>query len=296
MYLPTKLFTPAIQRHQLGLSLSILMTIFVYLVTLGLTIQAVLMTIPDNWREQLRTQISIEIPTAGESPALITAQMTRISERLNVMSDVRSVRAISPEEANALLQPLLGIEQSVSNLPLPLLLDVQLKPHSSLNAVKLTEMLSDIAPAIKVTDQNEKSKSIEIWTQKLGLAAAAIVIATLLALVLAVSLISRLVIAMQAQIIDLLQLMGATDSNIADQFVALIQRLSLPSALLGFTLAACTFALLGLLSNLPVSPLLMSPANLALMVLSLLLAPLLALTTAQFTSKAAIVAKLRLMP
>lgn len=290
MKLPANLFTPTVQRHKLGLSVSILMTIFVYMVTLGLAVQVALFRVPTGLQQAQAKLFHIQI--ANGSAQRDAAR--QVIGYLQTRPDTTSAQQIDAEATRQLLQDVL--QGGAGDMPLPVIVEAQFASDSSVTPDSLQHSLVAITPDVRVMPGADHDNDTRSMVRNLALVAGLVSLVTLLALIVAFSLISKLVIVMQTPIIELLHLLGGTDDAIASDIVGLMQRLALPAAFLGFVMAACTLAALGLTINLPFMQLLLSPANLAVMLMALILAPLLALATAQWASRSALVAKLRLMP
>jgi cell division transport system permease protein len=293
MILPANLFTPAVQRHKLGLSVSILMTAFVFLVTLGLAVQVALLRVPTGLQQAQDRLFHIQVSGSGQQDSSAAAR--QIVSYLQSRPDVTATQVLDEQATRGLLQGVLA-DGTTGDLPIPVLVEAQFSSDSAMTSESLQRNLTAITPDLRVMPSVGKDSAAGEMVRKLALVAGFVSLVTLLALIVAFSLISKLVIAMQTPTIELLHLLGGTDEAIANDIVGLMQRMALPATFLGFVLAACTLAALGLTAHLPFIQILLSPANMVVMVLALVLAPLIALATAQWASRAALVAKLRLMP
>lgn len=260
MKLPSGLFAIAFRAQRLGAMLAGVMAIMVYLASLAMALQAGLSTATRGWDLGLRGRLTVEIPALQEATdgaeAAPDSRRQAVLDFLKKQPDVESAVPVAPGESARLLKPWISDPSLLASLPLPLLVDVRLRPGASLSAEEAQEKLASLAPDARVDDHAEWLGRLRDAVQGLCLIAWLMMALTALALLVAVHLICRSALAVQRDTVELLHLLGAADALIAREIERSVLRLAAPAALGGFALAALTLAALAL----PLRPVLDSAA------------------------------------
>jgi cell division transport system permease protein len=230
----------AIERDALGRFLPWIVAFMVYLASLALAGVLALDALIDRWDRGIGGTLTVQmVPVKGE------ANQERIEVALRLLRETPEVaRADRIPESNilGLLEPWLGRMADLDDLPLPILIDVELKPESGLEPAELGRRLVSAVPGTSVDDHRvwlDKLVRLIRTLQVLGLA---ILGAALLASAGTVVFTTRTGLAVHHEAIEVLHLIGARDSYVAAQFSGRALSLGLRGGFLGVALAIPTLA------------------------------------------------------
>jgi cell division transport system permease protein len=261
--------------------------LMVYLATLALAGALALDTLSERWHVGLAGTLTVQLAAPADGrPESRAARRDQALALLRAAPEVASAEPLDDAAVDRLLAPWLG-DIAGTDLPLPDLIAVTLRPGAEAAAPALAERLSAALPEVTLDDHKR-------WLADfLGLLGTArLVAAILLGLVIAAAVtsvvfVTRTGLAIHRPVIDIVHLIGATDGYIAREFQAHAFRLGLLGGLGGLALAAFTLLLIGWLVS-GVAAALLPPLRLAgwqwaLLALLPLAAALLALATARWT-------------
>lgn len=248
MNMPANLFDTAFRHQRLGLMFSIIMTIMVFLGSLAMAAQATLVRTSLSWEYDLRSRLTVEVPSVpDEAPEMRVARAEKVRQALLAKSQVASATLVPREETTQLLKPWISDPALFAALPLPTLIDVDLKVGRSVPAADLADELSRITDGVLVHSHANWMDRLMGFLTGLGILAIVMLILTGIALVATIGVVCRAAMSVQHDTIELLHFMGATDVSIAKQFQHYIRVLSIPASLIGFLLAVVTLGFLTLL-------------------------------------------------
>ncbi|MDX9689905.1 MAG: hypothetical protein EOM37_00660 [Proteobacteria bacterium] len=250
MSIPNNLFATAFHEQRLGMMFVILMTVLVYLGSLAMAAQAALGRTSVAWGDELQTRMTLELPFLnGEGQAERQKMADKLLQELSTNPDIASVKQISDEEKQRLLESWVSDDELLRSLPLPVLIDVQLKGAVQSGADRVKERLSLPYQKVKVYSHAGWMNTLMGFLNVLGYLSIIMIILTFFTLVTVVAVIARAVTAVQKDTIELMHFIGASDNLIAVQFQNHIQRLSLPASVAGFGLAGLTLIVIILILN-----------------------------------------------
>lgn len=292
--LPGNLFSPTFKKQQLGWLFTAIMAIMVYLATLAMALQASLSSTSLSWDQTQQGRFTIEFELhAEESPAVRDNQIKATVEALTKMPEIFSASVLSDSEISSLLQRWITDPDVIKALPLPKLVDVQIKPGAKITSDDLKKRIFSTAPTARVNDHAD-------WLLQMHHAIIAVaslgwilLFLTAVALMIAINLICRAVMAVEQRTIELLHIMGATDTIIAGTFARHTYNLSWPAAVLGFSMAVFTIGGLALIVRHLTIMGETSPAMWVLPGVTLLAVPCIAVVGAIITARSAALGLLR---
>lgn len=193
-----------------------------------------------RWSEGFGGGLTIQLgpaPAQGEDPA------ARVIAMLAATPGIASVTVTPPEEIDSLLAPWLGGLVDLKNLPKPRFLDASLEPGVKIDPAILQARLRETDPDAKVDDH-------EVWAKRLaayGVAVSrtALVAAILIGLISAagIAAVAAARMAIHADAIRLMRLLGATDRWISGLVARAALRQGLVGGVIG-TVLACLAVLL----------------------------------------------------
>ncbi len=263
-----------------------LIAFMVFLAVLALAGMLVLNSTAARWDQGVSGTLTIQIVPAAK-PEDDSRRLQKVLSILNGTPEIDRYETLSDDKLLGLLEPWLGTAAESRDLPLPRLIDVELKPDTKLDGETLSQRLAAEVPGTSVDDHR-------VWLNRLvrliqtieGLASMVLVFITF-ATVGTVIFTTRTGLAIHRGAIEVLHLIGAQDSYVAGQFASRALMLGLKGGIIGLLLAAPTLFAIGHLARQIESSLLPSitlePAHwVALGVLPVVVA-LIAMVTARLT-------------
>ena len=206
--------------------------LMVFFVTLALAVNLGLNTVTGNWVGGLTGSITVEIrPPADDSQkAAFDDGVKKILWMGKQHTAVESARALSREEIMALIKPWLGDDTS-NSLPLPAIIDIKLAKDADTAA--LSSDIKKLVPAATVDSHADTLDDVKtlVATARLFV----LLLTGVIVLLTAASIggIVRAKLAIHAQEVETLHLVGASDEYIARQFRHHTLKGALKGALMG---------------------------------------------------------------
>ena len=158
---------------------------------------------------------------------------------------VESATPLSDEQLEQLIQPWLGDGIEIQKLPIPRLIDVKIKKKAEINYNQLAADLANLSPYASLDNH-------KLWLNKLmhfadGLKMLALTILGLIILVNSgvIFYSTQSSLGLHRSIIEILHLMGAKDTYIAQQYARRAGWLGLIGGLIGLILAVPAILLIG---------------------------------------------------
>ncbi len=197
-----------------------------------------------EWTHGLSSSLTVQIyPTAGDTPQSLQAQVDRARDLLKDSAGVVSAEAISPGQANKLLEPWLGAGMVLDELPVPRLIDVRIDGRQPPDLEALRRTLAALVPTAHITDHGRWNTRISAFATFLRALAAGILLLTIATTVAIVVFATRAGLAARQDIVEVLHLIGARDTFIAREFQAQFLSLGLRAGIAGMAGAAATVLL-----------------------------------------------------
>ena len=194
----------------------------------------------DRWGAELARTSTLRISAPAGQMAAQTEAALRV---LETTPGVARARALSDAEQRALLEPWLGPDLPVADLPVPRLIEI-VETAEGVDAAGLRLRLSAEVPGAVLDDHTRWRRPLVAAAQalrSLGWLAIALIAGTVAAMI---TLAANAALAANAQVIAVLRLVGARDSYIAGAFVRRFTQRALAGAALGAALGTGAIALL----------------------------------------------------
>lgn len=188
--------------------------VMAFLAVFALALSLATGRLADRWGEELANASTIRI-SAPE--AQMTEQTEAALRVLSTTEGVASARALSDDEQRALLAPWFGPDVPVEDLPVPRLIEVIEGPEG-FDAAGLRMRLSAEAPGAVLDDHTRWRRPLIAAAQRvraLGLVTILLIGGAMAAMI---TLAANAALAANAQVIEVLRLVGAQDSYIARAF------------------------------------------------------------------------------
>ena len=212
-----------------------------YVATMALAVHMGLAGLTADWRASLDGVLTVEVPAAG-TPEATASRIITVIDALSGHPSVRDVRPIDHAGADRLLSDWLGDDVSLSDLPLPTLIDVQIDSDDADAVNAVATVLAEAEPTAMVIDAAPWVASLAAFAGTIDLAAALTLV--LVAGAATVTVVSVTVGGLVAwrPVVDLLHTVGADDRYIAGAFARSALWAGLLGGCLGLALAAATLA------------------------------------------------------
>jgi cell division transport system permease protein len=194
-----------------------------------------------RWDDGIRGTLTVQLPQPLTGGALAAASVDQALTLLRGTAGVSGATAVDVQHEAALLQPWLGDSVEAGQLPLPVLIDVRRVETVPLDVPDLGRRLARIVPGASVETHGAWLERLFRIARAIEIGAAVIVGLIVTVAVLTVIFITRTGLMIHAQIVDLLHLMGATDSYIAGRFQWHAFRLGLRGGIIGLVPALLAF-------------------------------------------------------
>lgn len=245
MALPYKFFEPSFRHRRLGIFLSVIVGVMVFMATFTMSAEATLSATTLAWNNDLNSRLTVEIPAVDDESS--TTQPERVKQALSIlraMPGVASATAVNDNEASRLLKPWIADPEILKALPVPSLIDVERKAGQNLSAEDVHQQLKVSLHDVRVDDHAEWMADLERFVNGIAAFGALMIVLSILTLALAVSLVCRAIMATERETISLLHIMGAEDDDIATHFQVHARKLSLIASMGGFVLAIVSAAVM----------------------------------------------------
>ncbi len=193
-----------------------IVALMVYLGTLCFVFTLFMVHSTQSWKTQFTTDLSIEVPTFPETSS--SALQLRILQFLNRTPGVHHASAIPQKEMEHLFHSLLGKEINPDLISLPIVIDVTLDGKETVDIQTLEAHLKNISPHIEVMDHRAWQSQVSNLIHTVVLLALMITSLILFAALATTTFATRTSLLIHRQIIEVLSLIGATNSYIANQF------------------------------------------------------------------------------
>ncbi len=224
-----------------GRSLVIVVAIMTFLAAMTAGTVELIASASSSWRADISREVTIQVrPRAGRD---IEQDVARAAAMARAAPGVSEVRINGKKESERLLEPWLGAGLDISELPVPRLIEVRVSGQPDFQALR--RQLQEQTPTASLDDHR-------LWVQRLGAMANAMVgigvivmALVLVATALAIAFATRGAMAGNRNIIEVLNLVGASDGFIAREFQRHFLRLGLRGGAIGGLGAMLVFWLAG---------------------------------------------------
>lgn len=224
-----------------GRSLVIVIAIMTFLAALAAGAALLVAEASVEWRNEASSEASVQVrPAQGRD---MEADLKKAAEILQRTPGVREAQIYTKAESEALLAPWLGQGLDFSELPTPRMIVVKLDPKKRPDLDSLRTELSSAVPSAVLDDHH-------LFVERLGDMARAVVAVSAMIFVLivgamgiAVASATRAAVATNREIVEVLHIVGAADTFIAQEFQRRFLALGLRGAALGGGAAIAFFLL-----------------------------------------------------
>lgn len=208
----------------------------------------------ERWSQGLDNKISVEIPAADSGGDIIDASMVRsmTDEAAKVLSahpDVKEATIMEESQIRELLAPWLGHDMVMDSVPVPGLISVTFNEQATPDITALEAQLKEVAPRARIETHQSWLTDVLRFTGALQFAA------ILLGLIIGVTTLVAVAGGVRSKLsenkeeLELLHLMGASDSYIARQLQRHTLILSLQGGAIGVGAGIILLFIIGLIAG-----------------------------------------------
>jgi cell division transport system permease protein len=234
-------------RDQGAAPLEVVIAVMAFLAALALGASLVADRAAQGWRSGLAGQVTVQLlpPLTGPAEPALKQESAAAIAVLNRTPGIALVTPVSREDALKLVEPWLGADAMVADLPLPQLIDAKITPGAQVDLPRLEKNLKAAVPDMMLDDHSR-------WIQRLkGMANAVIWSGYAILLMIAVATAAAVTFATRAglqahhEIVELLHQMGAHPTFISRAFERHYFLSALVASAIGAGLAAIMFVAAG---------------------------------------------------
>jgi len=244
-YVPTKpprdpATTPIVPPDSVtGRSLTLVISIMCFFACLTAGAVYMINQSASAWLRDIASEVTVQIePT--EVPNVESA-LNDVVAFLTRQPGVRSARALSVAESNALLEPWLGQLDVLNTLPVPRLIALELDRSNPPDIQALRQTLSRQFRGVILDDHRHWQQQIRTVTRSFALGGLAILLLVAAATTAIIISATRSAMASNREIVEVLHLVGATDRFIAREFERHFLSLGIRAGLVGALCAMAVF-------------------------------------------------------
>ncbi|MDQ2092080.1 cell division protein FtsX [Marimonas arenosa] len=193
-----------------------------------------------RWSDELSRSATLRISAPSDQIAAQTAAALRV---LDTTAGVASARGLTAEEQRALLEPWFGPDMPVDTLPIPQLIEI-IEDDNGYDPQGLRHRLAAEVPGAVLDDHTRWRRPLVGAASRLktlGWLSIGLIFAAMAAMI---TLAANAALAANAQVIQVLRLVGARDIYIARAFVRRFTLRALTGAFIGTTAGLVAVALL----------------------------------------------------
>ncbi|MBI4031293.1 MAG: permease [Proteobacteria bacterium] len=234
--------------------LILLIALMSLLAVLAIAASFTLSAMTERWTSGLENRITIEIPAEGTDGRIlgrdeVTALSDRALQILKSTPSVHTAHMLDESELTALVKPWLGSGLSFSGIPLPSLIAVTLSDAENTDMRALEEKIISAIPQARIDTHETWLNDLLRFTKSLRLVSAILLVVIGITTATAVAGAIRSRMAVHAEEISLLHLMGASDNYISRQFQHNAFVLALRGSATGTAAGILTLLLIGWISG-----------------------------------------------
>ncbi len=236
------------ENTSLFLQIIISIAVFIFAITLSgvLSIDSMI----SNWNKSILGSITVQIiPVNNTNKEKALAETMAYQEKavefLKSVNGVTKVTPLTDEQLDELLSPWLGDDVDISDLPTPRIIDVKISPDAEIDFAQLSMDLAQASPQATLD-------SHKLWLNKLisfadGLNLIASTVLLLVAAITsgAIFYTTQMSLGLHHNIIEILHIIGAKDTYIAQQYTKRMGFLGFIGGIIGLFFAVPAIFFIG---------------------------------------------------
>jgi cell division transport system permease protein len=214
--------------------LPLVIAVMVYLAALSVAGFGAISNALTGWRADLASRLTVLVPARPQTS--LDQRIDSALEVLRAAPAVAAARRLGDSELKALLAPWLGPDASLTDLPVPQLIDVTLAAGARIDADRLGDALARASPGAILEGNEDWVAQVASIGRTVQSGALGVIALVSLAGVAIVVFATRAGLSVHHENVEILHMMGAQDGFIAREFQKRYFRLGLVGGLLGLVL------------------------------------------------------------
>jgi cell division transport system permease protein len=234
-------------REKGAAPLDVVIAVMAFLAALALGASLIAERTALGWRAGLSDRLTIQVlpPAQAASGRGLEEEVDAALAVLRATPGIAHAAPLSQDQTLALLQPWLGQDSLVAELPLPRLIDATITPGASVDLATLGAQLKQAAPESLLDDHARWISRLKSLADAITWSAYGILLLIAIATAAAVSFATRAGLEARHEMVELLHQMGAHSNFIARAFERYYFFSALGAAAVGAILAAILFLAAG---------------------------------------------------
>ncbi|HTT97618.1 MAG TPA: hypothetical protein VMF58_06175 [Rhizomicrobium sp.] len=225
--------------------LDVVIAVMAFLAALALGASLIAERTALGWRAGLSDRLTVQILPPAKDTQGLDKEVDAALLVLRATPGIAHAAPLTQEQTLALVQPWLGADALVAELPLPRLIDAKIAPGASVDLATLGAQLKQAAPDSLLDDHARWISRLKGLADAITWSAYGILLLIAIATAAAVSFATRAGLEAHHEMVELLHQMGAQSNFIARAFERHYFRSALGASALGAALAGVFFLLAG---------------------------------------------------
>ncbi len=231
-----------LKNENTSLFLQVIISIAVFIFALTLSGVLSVNSVVNNWNKSILGSLTVQIiPVNDSNKEKARAETLAYEEKavdfLKSVNGITKVTPLSDNQLNDLLRPWLGDGINIGELPAPRIIDVRIDPDAEIDFIQLAQDLANASPQASLD-------SHKLWLNKLiafadGLNLIATTILVLISAITsgAIFYTTQMSLGLHHNIIEILHIIGAKDTYIAQQYAKRMAFLGFIGGVIGLLFA-----------------------------------------------------------
>jgi len=230
-----------------GRALVAIVAIMTFLASLTTGAVVLVQSAASDWQSEVAREVTIQVRPLSNRD--LDADVARAADIARRFPGVADVRIYSKEESSRLLEPWLGTGLVLDELPVPRLAVVRVATGATPDFGQLGRALAQQVPSAAVDDHRGFVEHMRSMGRAAFLGGLAVLALVLVATVLSVTFATRGAIATNRTVVEVLHLIGASNTFIAQHFQRRFLGFGLQGGIIGGGSALALFGLIELASR-----------------------------------------------
>lgn len=234
-------------REKGAAPLDIVIAVMAFLAALALGASMIAQRTAQGWQSGLSDRLTVQIlpPAQGAAGPSLDQEVDAVLSVLRATPGIAHAAALTQEQTLSLVQPWLGADALVADLPMPRLIDAKITPGAEVDLVQLNRQLKQAAPDSILDDHARWISRLKGLAEAITWSAYGILLLIAIATAAAVSFATRAGLEAHHEMVELLHQMGAQANFIARAFERHYLVSALGASAIGAALAALVFMAAG---------------------------------------------------
>jgi cell division transport system permease protein len=240
--------TPIVPRNSIaGRALVAVVAIMTFLASMTTGAVVLVRGAASDWQSEVSREITIQVrPQNGRD---LEADVRKVADIARETPGLAEVRPYTKEESGKLLEPWLGSDLSLDDLPVPRMIVVKVAPGARPDLAALRKTLAEQVSGATIDDHRGWIDQMRAMSSTAVMGGVLILLLVFAATTLSVTFATRGAIATNRPVVEVLHFIGAPDSFIAGHFQRHFLWLGLKGGAIGGGAAILFFAFAELVSG-----------------------------------------------